>query len=89
MLVALGGFGFRTGGAGSGKLFYKFVTFLSFTRSNSLFISMSSSTVISLPDIGSIPFSWMYFSTNRRSKIAPDDGDMTGMSGTSFETVSE
>lgn len=43
----------------------------------------------SLPDIGSIPFSWMYFSTNRRSKIAPDDGEMTGMSGTSFETINK
>lgn len=51
-----------------------------------LLISMSSSMVNSLPLIGSTPLSVMYFSIIRLSKIAPDDGETTGCSGTSLET---
>lgn len=36
--------------------------------------------------IGSTPFSAMYFSINRLSKMHPETGDMTGCSGTSLLT---
>lgn len=52
-----------------------------------LLISMSCSTDNSFPDIGSIPFSTIYFSIRRFSKIAPDTGETTGCSGTSLDTV--
>lgn len=45
--------------------------------------------VISLPLMGSTPFSWIYFSIILLSKIAPDEGDTTGCSGTSLETEME
>lgn len=51
-----------------------------------LLTSMSSSTVSSLPLMGSTPFSVMYFSIIRLSNMAPEEGDTTGCSGTSFET---
>lgn len=54
-----------------------------------LLISIRSSTANSLPLIGSTPFSIMYFSIIRFSKIAPDDGDTTGCSGTSFDTTNK
>lgn len=44
---------------------------------------------MSFPFIGSQPFSKMYFSTKRRSKIDPELGEMTGTSGTSFETLKQ
>lgn len=53
---------------------------------NSLFISISSSTFSSFPLTGSHPFSKMYFSMIRLSNIAPDKGEITGCSGTSFVT---
>lgn len=51
-----------------------------------LLTSISISFVNSLPEMGSMPFSKMYFSMSRRSKIDPDTGDTTGCSGTSLET---
>uniref|UniRef100_A0A1B0AKF0 Uncharacterized protein n=1 Tax=Glossina palpalis gambiensis TaxID=67801 RepID=A0A1B0AKF0_9MUSC len=49
-----------------------------------VFTSIKSSIFISLPLIGSQPFSVMYFSIIRFSKIAPEKGDTTAISGTSF-----
>lgn len=49
-------------------------------------ISISWSTVISFPLIGSTPLSAMYFSTSRRSNTDPDTGETTGCSGTSLDT---
>jgi hypothetical protein len=57
------------------------------TDANKLLISISSSTDISFPEIGSTPFSWMYFSINLLSNTAPELGEMTGTSGTSLETA--
>lgn len=51
-----------------------------------LLMSISSSAVNDLPLIGSIPFSTMYFSIIRLSNTAPEEGETTGCSGTSFET---
>uniref|UniRef100_A0A1A9URA3 Uncharacterized protein n=1 Tax=Glossina austeni TaxID=7395 RepID=A0A1A9URA3_GLOAU len=50
-----------------------------------VFTSIKSSIFISLPLIGSQPFSVIYFSIIRFSKIAPENGDTTAMSGTSFD----
>lgn len=49
-------------------------------------ISTNWSTVNEAPLIGSVPFSFMYFSIRRRSKIAPLLGETTGFSGTSLQT---
>jgi len=42
--------------------------------------------VSSMPFIGSVLFSFIYFSIRRLSKIEPDTGETTGCSGTSLET---
>lgn len=50
---------------------------------DSLLISINWSIFNSAPVIGSQPFSVIYFSTTRRSKMAPDRGEITGCSGIS------
>lgn len=52
-------------------------------------MSTSCSIVNSLPLIGSVLFSFMYFSIRRLSKIEPDTDETTGCSGTSLETVKQ
>uniref|UniRef100_A0A2M4C845 Putative secreted protein n=1 Tax=Anopheles marajoara TaxID=58244 RepID=A0A2M4C845_9DIPT len=52
-----------------------------------VFTSINSSAVSGCPLIGSHSFSTMYFSIRRRSKMAPDLGDIHGCSGTSFEML--
>lgn len=84
MLVALGGFGLTTGGAKIKIHFY--VRLLNIRRLNILLIVINSSMLNSFPLMGSTPFSWMYFSITRFSKIAPEEGETTGCSGTSLET---
>lgn len=49
-------------------------------------MSTNCSTVNSRPFIGSVLFSFMYFSMRRLSNIEPDTGETTGCSGTSLET---
>lgn len=49
-------------------------------------MSTNCSTVNSWPFIGSVLFSFTYFSMRRLSKIEPDTGETTGCSGTSLET---
>lgn len=86
MLVADGGFGFITAGAKK-KMKMKFdMDVYAGKVKNSLLISINSSTAMSLPVMGSTPFSWMYFSMRRRSKMLPECGEMTGTSGTSLDT---
>lgn len=51
-----------------------------------LLTSINCSTANSLPLMGSVPFSAMYFSIRRFSKIQPEAGDTTGCSGNSLET---
>uniref|UniRef100_A0A2M4D6F0 Putative secreted protein n=1 Tax=Anopheles darlingi TaxID=43151 RepID=A0A2M4D6F0_ANODA len=52
-----------------------------------VFTSINSSAVSGCPLIGSHSFSTIYFSIRRRSKMAPDLGDIHGCSGTSFEML--
>ena len=48
---------------------------------------MSMSAVRVSPLIGSLfPYSFKYFSISRLSNTLPDEGEITGVSGTSFET---
>jgi len=48
---------------------------------------MSISGVTSAPEIGSLlPLSLKYFSISRRSNTHPEDGEITGLSGTSCDT---
>ncbi len=52
-----------------------------------LFTSINMSTDSLSPLMGSVLFSWMYFSIRRRSKMQPDTGERTGCSGTSLLTA--
>lgn len=52
-------------------------------------MSTNCSIVNSWPFIGSVLFSFTYFSIRRLSKIEPDTGETTGYSGTSLETITK